>query len=65
MKLKLFVCLSLLFIFVACSSTKVIKLSPAEGASKEFGYGHGHAKYTNDDSSYAAYARKLGMDSFV
>jgi len=65
MQLKLFVCLIALFILVACSSTKVIKLSPANGASKEFGYGSGYPKYTNADSSDAAYARKLGMDSFV
>ncbi|MCU7551178.1 hypothetical protein OCK74_18805 [Chitinophagaceae bacterium LB-8] len=65
MQLKLFVCLFVLIILAACSTTKVIKLSAANGASKELGYGYGHVKTTNADSSYATYARKLGLDSFV
>jgi hypothetical protein len=57
---------ALLFVFVialSCSPTK-IKLSVANGASRELGYRSGPVKATNADSNQAAYARQLGMDSF-
>jgi hypothetical protein len=52
-------------ILAGCSSTKVVKLSPAKGASKEFGSRSQFVEAIQADSSQASFASKLGMDSFV
>jgi hypothetical protein len=57
--------LSLLLSLFACSSAKVIKLSPAEGPSKEFGTRSLFTEVVNPDSIQSYFARGLNMDSFV
>jgi hypothetical protein len=52
-----------LCILWACSSTKVIKLAPAEGASREFGSRSLFVEGVNADAHLANFAGSLGMDS--
>lgn len=64
MAVKLLGCFLSLCILGACSTTKVIKLSPADGASREFGSRSLFVEGVNADADQASYAKSLGMDSF-
>lgn len=57
-------CILSLCIFWACAPTKVVKLTPAYGASREFGSRSLFVEGMNADAHQASEARNLDMDSF-
>jgi hypothetical protein len=62
---KFLIGLTVSVFLVACSSSKVIKLSSEEGSSKEFGTRSLFTEVVSPDSIQASFARSLNMDSFM